>query len=181
MRQVEFSGLLNSKVSQRAVPTKKVGGDPVIRVVVTTVLALMLGISGVSAETVKPGDVKIVDGEVVQALTDKPGDPQKGRQWFMGRKLGNCLACHANSDLADQPYHGEVGPPLDGVADRWSVTELRAIVINSKEALSPETIMPGFYRDAGLNRVAKKFAGKTVLTAQQVEDVVAYLMTLKEE
>lgn len=152
-----------------------------MRIAVTTALALMLGISGVSAETVKPADVKIVDGAVAQALTDKPGDPEKGRQWFMGRKLGNCLACHVNSDMADQPYHGEVGPPLDGVAGRWSVAELRAIVVNSKEALSPETIMPGFYREAGLNRVAKKFVGKTVLTAQQVEDVIAYLMTLKEE
>lgn len=152
-----------------------------MRIVVTTALALLIGIAGASAETVKPGDVKIVDGAVAQPLTDKPGDPAKGRQWFMGRKLGNCLACHVNSDLADQPYHGEVGPPLDGVADRWSPNELRAIVVNSKEALSPETIMPGFYRDTGFNRVAEKFAGKTILTAQQVEDVVAYLMTLKEQ
>ncbi len=152
-----------------------------MRLAVTTVLALMLGVSGVSAETVKPADVKIIDGAVAQALTDKQGDPEKGRQWFMGRKLGNCLACHVNSDLAEQPYHGEVGPPLDGVAGRWTAAELRAIVVNSKEALSPETIMPGFYRDTGFNRVAKKFAGKTILTAQQVEDVVAYLMTLKEE
>ena len=152
-----------------------------IRIVVTTAFALLLGISGVSAETVKPADVKIVDGAITQPLTNEPGDAAKGRKWFMGRKLGNCLACHVNKDLADQPYHGEVGPPLDGVAGRWSPAELRAIVVNSKAALSPETIMPGFYRDSGMNRVAEKFAGKTILSAQQVEDVVAYLMTLKEE
>ena len=152
-----------------------------MRIVVTTALALLIGISGVSAETVKPGEVKIVDGALAKPLTDKAGDPAKGRQWFMGRKLGNCLACHVNSDLADQPYHGEVGPPLDGVAGRWSAEELRAIVVNSKEALSPETIMPAFYRDSGYHRVAEKFQGKTILSAQQVEDVVAYLMTLKDE
>ncbi|WP_420402330.1 sulfur oxidation c-type cytochrome SoxX [Nisaea sp.] len=152
-----------------------------MRIVVTTALALLIGISGAYAGTVTPGEVKIVDGVISQPLTDKPGDPEKGRQWFMGRKLGNCLACHVNSDLADQPYHGEVGPPLDGVAGRWSPEELRAIVVNSKEALSPETIMPSFYRDSGFHRVAKKFQGKTILTAQQVEDVVAYLMTLKDE
>jgi len=152
-----------------------------MRIVVTMALALMLGVSSASAETIKPADVKIVDGALAQALTDKPGDPAAGKKWFVGRRLGNCLACHVNSTLVDQPYHGEVGPPLDGVAGRWSKAELRAIVVNSKEALSPETIMPGFYRDSGLNRVAKKFEGKTILTAQQVEDVVAYLMTLKEE
>lgn len=152
-----------------------------MRIVVTTALALMLGISGVSAGTVKPGDVKIVDGALAAPLTDKAGDPAKGRQWVMGRKLGNCLACHVNTDMAEQPYHGEVAPPLDGVASRWSQGEIRAIVVNSKEALSPDTIMPSFYRDTGFNRVAKKFEGKTILSAQQVEDVVAYLMTLKDE
>lgn len=152
-----------------------------MRIVIATALTLLIGVSGVSAGTVKPGDVKIVDGVLAQPLTDKVGDPQKGRQWFMGRKLGNCLACHVNSDLKDQPYHGEVGPPLDGVGSRWSKDELRAIVVNSKEALSPETIMPSFYREGGYNRVAEKFAGKTILSAQQVEDVVAYLLTLKDD
>jgi sulfur-oxidizing protein SoxX len=129
----------------------------------------------------KPGEVKIVDGAVATPLTDQAGDPEKGRQWFLGRKLGNCLACHVNSDMAKEPYHGEVGPPLDGVADRWTPAELRAILVNSKEALSPDTIMPSFYRDSGFNRVAEQFAGKTILTAQQVEDVIAYLTTLKEK
>jgi sulfur-oxidizing protein SoxX len=142
-------------------------------------VSLLLGAEVIAAQAVAPSDVKIVDGAVTESLTGVAGDPAKGRDWFIGRKLGNCLACHANSDAADQPYHGEVGPPLDGVAERWSEAELRAIVVNSKQALSPDTIMPAFYRDSGFNRVAKKFEGKTVLTAQQVEDVVAYLKTLK--
>lgn len=141
---------------------------------------LLAGAGSLAAQPIAPSDVKIVDGAVAQSLTGVPGDPEKGRQWFKGRKLGNCLACHVNADLVKEPYHGEVGPPLDGVADRWSEAELRAIVVNSKEALSPETIMPSFYRDAGYNRIAEKFAGKTILSAQQVEDIVAYLKTLKE-
>lgn len=152
-----------------------------MRIVVTTALALLIGVSGAHAGAMKPGEVKIVDGAVATPLTDQAGDPEKGRQWFLGRKLGNCLACHVNADMAKEPYHGEVGPPLDGVADRWKPEELRAILVNSKEALSPDTIMPSFYRDSGFNRVAEQFAGKTILTAQQVEDVIAYLTTLKEK
>lgn len=148
---------------------------------VAVVLALMIGASAASAEVVKPADVKIMEGVLTQSLTGQPGDPEKGRQWFIDRKLGNCLACHQNSQVVDQPYHGEVGPPLDGVAGRWSEAELRAIVVNSKIALHEDTIMPAFYRDTGFNRVAEKFAGKPILTAQQVEDVVAFLLTLKEE
>ena len=144
-------------------------------------LAMLVAVSAASAQMVKPGDVTFVDNTVPQSLTGQPGDPAKGRNWVVGRKLGNCLACHANSDMAQEPYHGEVAPPLDGAGNRWSEAELRAIVINSKVAFSPETIMPAFYRDSGFNRVAKSFEGKTILTAQQVEDVVAYLMTLTKE
>lgn len=142
-------------------------------------VSLLLGAEVFGAQAVAPSDVKIVDGAVADALTGVAGDPAKGREWFIGRKLGNCLACHVNSDASEQPYHGEVGPPLDGVAERWSEAELRAIVVNSKQALSPDTIMPAFYRDSGFNRVAEKFKDKTILSAQQVEDVVAYLKTLK--
>lgn len=149
-----------------------------LAIAIGTAVALMT--FQASAASVKPGDVKIVDGELAQSLTGQPGDAAKGRDWFMGRKLGNCLACHQNSDLKEQPYHGEVGPSMDGVAGRWNEAQLRAIVVNSKKALSDETIMPAFYRDADFFRVAKKFAGKTILTAQQVEDIIAYLKTLKE-
>lgn len=133
------------------------------------------------AGTIAPDQIDVVDGAIAESLTGMPGDPVKGREWFAARKLGNCLACHQNKDLTELPYHGEVGPPLDGVAERWEPAELRAILVNAKAVFSDETIMPAFYRTAGLNRVADKFAGKTILSAQQVEDVIAYLMTLKEE
>ncbi len=134
---------------------------------------------GASAEAVKPADVKITDGKVDKSLTGKPGDPAEGKKWFVNRTLGNCLACHVNSDTSNEQFHGEVGPPLDGVGGTYSEAELRAIIVNSKAVFGDGTIMPGFYRVTGFNRPLEKFEGKPILEAQQVEDVVAYLMTLK--
>lgn len=131
------------------------------------------------AETAAPDAVAFDEGAVTQSLTGVAGDPAKGREWFAGRKLGNCLACHANSDLDEQSFHGEVGPELDGVADRWTEAELRGIIVNAK-MMFEGTIMPSFYRLENGARTHENFAGKTILSAEQVEDVVAYLMTLKE-
>ncbi len=82
--------------------------------------------------------------------------------------------------MPEQSFHGEVGPTLEGVAGRWSEAELRGIVSNAKMTFEG-TIMPAFYVDAGYERPLGKFEGKSILTAQQVEDVIAYLMTLDEE
>ncbi len=144
------------------------------------VLAAALVPGVVNAGSVSPGEVKFEEGAVAASLTGVAGDPAKGKDWFVGRKLGNCLACHENSDAKGESFHGEVGPPLDGVADRWEEAELRGIVSNAKMTFDG-TIMPAFYKDSGYTRPREEFAGKTILTAQQIEDVVAYLMTLKEE
>lgn len=134
----------------------------------------------VLAASTEPASVKIVENEIAGSLTGKQGDATNGKRLFADRKLGNCLACHANKDLAEQPFHGEVGPPIDGVAERYTDGQLRAILVDSKAVFGKQTIMPGFYRpDAGA-RIAKKFMGKTILSAEQVEDVLAYLKTLKE-
>jgi sulfur-oxidizing protein SoxX len=143
-------------------------------------LVCMLAGSSAFAADVMPANVVFNDGAISAALTAQAGDPAAGRKVFMNRKLGNCLACHANEDMSDQSFHGEVGPALDGVADRWEVAELRGIVVNSK-MMFEGTIMPAFYKDAGFERNLKNFQGKSILNAQQVEDVVAYLLTLKEE
>ena len=143
-------------------------------------LVCMLAGSSAFAADVMPANVVFSDGVVGAALTAQAGDPAAGRKVFMNRKLGNCLACHANEDMSDQSFHGEVGPALDGVADRWEAAELRGIVVNSK-MMFEGTIMPAFYKDDGFERNLKKFQGKSILNAQQVEDVVAYLLTLKEE
>jgi len=131
------------------------------------------------ADLIAPQDVKVSQLSIAESLSGQPGDPVEGRNVFADRKLGNCLACHANSDMNDQLFHGEVGPSLDGVAKRWKKEQLRTIVVNSKLVFTELTVMPAFYSlDVGEN-VREDLKGKTILTAQQVEDVVAYLATLE--
>lgn len=137
--------------------------------------ALMLGPSIASAELVK---YQIVDDTIPKSLTGKSGDAMAGEKAAIGRKAGNCLACHQISKLDKEQFHGNIGPSLDGVADRWNEGQMRLILVNSK-AVFEDSIMPGFYTMEGRNRVAKKFKGKTILSAQQIEDIVAFLRTLK--
>ncbi|MCH2095170.1 MAG: sulfur oxidation c-type cytochrome SoxX [Rhodobacteraceae bacterium] len=144
-------------------------------------IAMVVTAVPVWAGEVTPSSVSFDEyGAVTESLTGVTGDPENGAKVFANRKQGNCLACHVNSDMADAPFHGEVGPSLDGVAGRWEIADLRGIVANSKKTF-PGTIMPAFYIDAGYERPLEKFSGKSLLSAQQVEDVVAYLMTLTEE
>lgn len=145
-------------------------------------VAAMIAVSaGVAyAEDVAPNNVKFADNSVAESLTGKPGDAAAGAKVLVDRKLGNCLACHQVSAQSKELFHGDVGPSLDGAGSRWKPEELRAIVTDSKQVFGPETVMPGFYSlNVGVN-VRKDLVGKTILTAEQVEDVVAYLETLKE-
>jgi sulfur-oxidizing protein SoxX len=151
-----------------------------MRNIVITAVVVGLSASAAFAEPVAPSAVKFEDGLVMASLTGVAGDPVNGREVFKNRKQGNCLACHINVEMSEESFHGEVGPEMTGVANRWSEEELRGIVSNSK-MMFEDTIMPAFYRDAGYERPLEGFGGQSILTAQQVEDVVAYLQTLKEE
>lgn len=156
----------------------------VVRAAAWAVLvAMATGDTLLAAETsVTEGDVtyRIVDGTAIpEPLTATPGDPAAGAKAIAGRSLGNCLACHAVSALGNEPFHGDLGPSLDGVAERYSVGELRLQIVNNK-IVNPDSVMPGFFTTEDLVGVRKQFQGKTILTAQQVEDVVAFLSTLKE-
>jgi L-cysteine S-thiosulfotransferase len=128
-----------------------------------------------------PYEVVSRDGipAIPKPLTGKPGDPRRGERVATDRLLGNCLSCHEVSALREEPFHGEIGPSLDGVGGRWDAATLRMIVVNPKRVFGDDTVMPAFYRTEGLNRVRPEFAGKPILTAQQVEDVVAYLAAMK--
>jgi len=143
------------------------------------IAAFALSTAAIASE-VAPSAVEFTDDGVVISLTGVAGDAAAGAETFKSRKLGNCLACHANNDMSGDLFHGDVGPTLDGVASRWDEPQLRAIVTNSKKVFTDETVMPGFYSLEVGQHVAENVAGKTILTAQQVEDVVAYLGTLKE-
>ena len=150
------------------------------RFFVCAVMAGVLGSQVAIASDISPTDVKFEDMSIGQSLTGVPGNPEEGAKVLANRGLGNCLACHAVAPLESEQFHGNVGPSLDGVADRWSAEELRAIVVNAKHIFTEQTVMPAFYSlDYGINP-RKDLEGKTILTAQQVEDVVAYLGTLKE-
>lgn len=149
--------------------------------------ALFLSTAAGAADGPAPSDVTYDEYGAVQApLAGEPGDAAEGAKVVSERGLGNCVACHQVSDLDHVPFHGEVGPSLDGVGDRWSEADLRGIVANAKN-MFPGTIMPAFYKSEGYIRPGDGFTGEAaeepldpLLTARQVEDVVAYLMTLKE-
>ncbi len=112
------------------------------------------------------------------ALTDTAGDPEQGRVVFVSREAGHCVLCHRVSAL-DAPFQGDVGPALDGIGTRLSRAELRLRVVDARR-LWPGTVMPSYYRTDGLRQVPDDLMGQPVLTAQEVEDVVAFLATLTE-
>ncbi len=152
----------------------------IFKIAVCGTLIVVITSSLAWADVVPPDQVKFADLKVEAPLTGTGGNVENGKKWFANRKLGNCLACHQNKDMTSQPFHGEIGPSLDGVSERYSASQLRAILINSKAVFGNKTIMPGFYRINPAPLVAKKFQGKTILSGQQVEDILAYLLTLKE-
>jgi sulfur-oxidizing protein SoxX len=135
--------------------------------------------SAALSQTDTVADYEVADGvSIEKSLTGSAGDAAKGRAAMINRKQGNCLACHAISALSDQPYHGETGPSLDGVADRYTAGELRLRIVDAEQVI-PGTMMPSFYRNTGFTRVRKGFEGKSILNAEQVEDILAFLLTLK--
>lgn len=150
----------------------------------TAFAAVLAG--ALAAGEIAPTQVVYEDGAVAASLTGVPGDVASGEA-IMNKGAGNCIACHAVSALSHLSFHGEIGPMLDGVADRWSEAELRGIVANAK-VMFEGSMMPSFYKTEGFTRLGNAYTGKAhegdvapLLTAQEVEDVVAYLMTLKDE
>ena len=151
-------------------------------VVLSTVVLSMTPLGGALAQPAPDATpapmipYRVVADGIPLSLTGRPGDPAEGRKVVEDRRLGNCLSCHAFPIAAEDP--GNIGPDLHGVGGRLSPAELRLRVVNMK-VLDPQTIMPAYYRVTGLRDVSKAFGGKPILTAQQVEDVVAFLASTK--
>ncbi len=113
-------------------------------------------------------------------LIDTPGDVRRGMAVAVNSDEGNCIICHAMPiPGVPEGAFGDLGPPLAGVGDRLTEAQLRLRIVDPKIE-NPDTMMPAYYRVDGLRQVDKAHAGKPILTAQQVEDVVAFLKTLKE-
>jgi sulfur-oxidizing protein SoxX len=129
------------------------------------------------AEGLRP--YTVVGDAIPDSLTGAPGDPVRGKAIVTSRQTGLCLLCHS-APLPEEKFQGTIGPDLGGSGSRYSEGELRMRMVDSRR-LNPDTIMPSYYRLEGLERVAPAFRGKTVLSAEQIEDVVAFLETLRDE
>jgi sulfur-oxidizing protein SoxX len=130
-----------------------------------------------SEEQLRP--YTVVGDAIPRSLTGAKGDVERGRGIVVNRQVGLCLLCHSGP-FPEEKFQGTLAPDLKGSGARWSEGQLRLRIVDASR-LNPNTIMPPYYRVDGLTRVAPAFQGKPVLSAEQIEDVVAYLATLREE
>ena len=112
------------------------------------------------------------------SLTGAPGDPARGRAIVANRQSGLCLLCH-RAPLPEERFQGELAPDLAGVGGRWSEAGLRQRLLDPA-SFNPDSIMPAFGKIDGLYRVAEAYRNRPLLTAEEIEDVVAFLLTLRE-
>lgn len=143
-------------------------------IVAVAVIAGAAGCATQAADGLVP--YRIRGDAIVEPLAQNPGDVARGREILMGRD-GNCLLCHAVPETGAR-FMGNLAPPLSGVAMRLDAGQLRLRIVDSMR-VNPQTIMPSYYRIDGLDHVAEAWRGRPILSAQQVEDVVAYLLTLR--
>ena len=165
-------------------PTSPLQGEVIARnnrAAATGALAIFAtvaaGISCAGAnETLHP--YTVVGDAIPASLTGAPGDPVRGKAIVASRQTGLCLLCHS-APLPEEKFQGTIGPDLTGAGSRNTEGQLRLRIVDPR-IFNPDTIMPAYYRRDGLTRVAPAFRDKTVLTAEQIEDVVAFLMTLRD-
>ena len=119
---------------------------------------------------------QVVGDTIPASLTGKPGDPVRGRAIVVNRQ-NTCLLCHSGP-FPEERFQGDLSPDLKGAGARWNEGELRLRMVDAGH-LNPATIMPSYYKVDGLIRVATAWRGKPILSAEQIEDVVAYLATLR--
>ena len=117
------------------------------------------------------------DDSIPSSLTGAGGDAERGRKIVLDRHVGLCLLCHSGP-FPEERFQGDLAPDLSGVGARLSAGQIRARIVDASR-VNPNTIMPPYFRTENLQRVAPAYRGKTVLSAEQIEDVVAFLATLK--
>lgn len=141
---------------------------------VLALVAALLVAAGASAQSYT------VSGDAIaQSLTGVPGNAARGRTIVVNRQKGLCLLCHSGP-FAEERFQGDLAPSLAGAGKRWNEGQLRLRMVDSRR-LNPATIMPSYYRTDGLSRVGAAWRDQPVLTAAEIEDVIAFLMTLRDE
>ncbi len=139
----------------------------------TGMLASVLG--AVACEPSPPPLIgpALIEDDALAPLTTTPGNAERGARIFAERGRGHCVLCHQLATV-ESPFQGDVGPALTGLADRLSPAQIR-LRVAAPSAVWPDTIMPAYYRVTDLHQVAPDFAGRPILSAQEIEDVVAFL------
>ena len=127
------------------------------------------------AEELRP--YTISGDSIPESLTGVPGDAARGRALVLERS-STCILCHSGP-FPEEKFQGDLAPSLAGSGSRWSIGQLRLRLVDASR-LNPGTIMPSYYRLDGLDRVAPNWRGKPILSAEQIEDIVAYLATLRD-
>ena len=123
---------------------------------------------------------QVIKGDsIFESLSSESGDPVRGRAVVASRQSGLCLLCHSGP-FPEERFQGNLAPELKTSVARLSAPQLRARIVNAAH-FNPQTIMPAYYQTSQLNRVAPKFSGQTILSGQEIEDVIAFLMTLNNE
>ena len=139
----------------------------------------LLGLWFLATAADEPVGYRVENHAIHESLTGRPGDPARGARIVRDPDKATCLICHA-IPIEGEPDPGNIGPPLDGVASRYTAGQLRLRLVDPKR-LSPDTVMPSYYAHDGHHRVAAEFRGRSIYSASEVEDVIAYLMTLSAE
>lgn len=146
------------------------------RALLTSLVALLLAASLAKAEELRA--FKITGDAIAEPLGGATGDAARGRAFVADRQKGLCLLCHTGP-FPEQRFQGTLAPSLSGAGSRWNEGQLRLRLVDSAK-LNPATIMPSYYRTQGFTRVGSAWQNKPVLTPEQIEDVVAFLVTLKD-
>lgn len=149
---------------------------PVSSIVASCVaVALLASPCAAGGEELRP--YTVTGDSIVESLTGAAGDAARGRQLIVER-TNTCILCHSGP-FPEERFQGDLAPNLSGSGSRWSVGQLRLRLVDASR-INPRTIMPSYYRIDGLDRVAPNWRGKPILSAEQIEDIVAYLATLRE-
>lgn len=157
-----------------SIPSRRIPlARSVNRTLAVGIAAALLALGAARAEPLLPYRI---DGDAIAAsLTGRPGDPERGHALVLNRQT-TCVLCHP-APLAADHAQGDLAPDLAGAGDRWSAGQLRLRLVDPSR-LNPATIMPSYYRIDALQRVAPAWLGKPILSAEQIEDIIAYLATL---